>query len=113
MVRYNRRVKLKTCTKLLKENVLSVIGVSLIIGLLGAFVSTILPNQHTAKGLLVITRKADEPSKDVFTYEGSYAQQNVSSYETTFLSILQSPANLKSTGTELDLDNLMRNIKAR
>ena len=90
-----------------------VLAVSLAVGLLGAGVSLLLPNQYTAKGLLVVTRKADPPASGFFTYEGSYAQQNSGTYAGTFMAILQSPANLASAGTGLDVNKLERLIKIK
>ena len=87
--------------------------VSVFVGLAGAGISVILPNQYTAKGLLIITRKADAPAKEVFTYEGYYAQQNVVAYTATFLSILQSPNNLQSAENSVDLKKLARLVKAK
>lgn len=75
--------------------------------------STILPNQYTAKGLLVVTRRADAPSKEVFTYEGYYAEQNAGTYTTTFLAILQSPNNLASADNTIDAKKLARLVKAK
>ncbi|MFA5776607.1 MAG: Wzz/FepE/Etk N-terminal domain-containing protein, partial [Patescibacteria group bacterium] len=92
----------------MKQKILLVFAVSIFVGLLGAGVSTILPNQYTAKGLLIVTRKADELSKEVFTYEGYYAQQNAGAYTATFLSILQSPNNLKFADSGADLKELSR-----
>jgi len=85
----------------------------MILGLLAVGVSLLLPNQYTAKGLLVVARRADEPSKEVFTYEGYYAQQSAVSYTATFLSILQSPNNLKSADSSADLKKLERLVKAK
>lgn len=101
---YNRYMKLRFAF---------IIGVSLVVGLLGAGISRILPNQYTAKGLLVVMRRADEPSKEVFTYEGSYAQQNAGAYTGTLLAILQSPANLASAKTGIDVKQLSRLAKAK
>ncbi|MFA5776735.1 MAG: Wzz/FepE/Etk N-terminal domain-containing protein [Patescibacteria group bacterium] len=97
----------------MKQKILLVFAISIFVGLAGAGVSTILPNQYTAKGLLIVTRKADEPSKEVFTYEGYYAQQNAGAYTATFLSILQSPNNLKSADSGADLKELSRLVKAK
>ena len=83
------------------------------VGLAGAGASTILPNQYTAKGLLVVARRTDEPSKEVFTYEGYYAQQNAGAYTATFLSILQSPNNLMSADSTADPKKLARLVKAK
>ncbi len=90
-----------------------IVGVSLIVGLAGAGISLILPNQYTAKGLLIVTRKADEPDKEIFTYEGNYAQQNAGAYTTTFLAILQSPANLETADTGLDVKKLTQLVKTK
>lgn len=90
-----------------------IIGVSLVVGFVGAGISTILPNQYTAKGLLVVTRKADEPSREVFTYEGYYAEQNAGTYTATFLAILQSPNNLKFADGNADPKQLARLVKAK
>jgi len=90
-----------------------VLAVSLAIGLLGAGVSLLLPNQYTAKGLLVVARKADPPASGFFTYEGNYAQQNSVAYAGTIMAILQSPANLASAGTGVDVKKLERLIKVK
>lgn len=97
----------------MKLRVAFIIGVSLAVGLAGAGISLILPNQYTAKGLLVVTRKADLPSAGFFSYEGNYAQQNSGTYTGTFLAILQSPANLTSAGTEISLKDLTRLVKTK
>ena len=101
---YNRGMKLRVGL---------VFAVSLAIGLLGAGGSLLLPNQYTAKGLLVVTRKADSPTSGFFTYEGSYAQQNSGAYAGTFMAVLQSPANLASADTGLDVKKLERLIKVK
>lgn len=101
---YNRYMRLRIAL---------VLAVSLAVGLLGAGVSLLLPNQYTAKGLLVVTRKADAPTSGFFTYEGSYAQQNAGAYAGTFMSVLQSPANLASADTGLDVKKLGRLIKVK
>jgi len=90
-----------------------VLAVSLAIGLLGAGGSLLLPNQYTAKGLLIVTRKTDPPASGFFTYEGSYAQQNSETYAGTFMAILRSPANLASADTGLDVKKLERLIKVK
>lgn len=100
---YNNLVELKIATRL--------VTFSLFVGLAGAGISTILPNQYTAKGLLVVTRKADEPNKEVFTYEGYYAEQTATSYTPTFLAILQSPNNLASADSSIDAKKLARLVK--
>lgn len=97
----------------MKQKILFVLAISIFVGLAGAGISVILPNQYTAKGLLIITRKADAPAKEVFTYEGYYAQQNVVVYTATFLSILQSPNNLQSAENSVDLKKLARLVKAK
>lgn len=83
------------------------------IALLGAGISVILPNQHTAKGLLIITRRADESSKTVFTYEGYYAQQNAGTYTSTFLAILQSPNNLAFGEPGIDPKHIEKLVSAK
>lgn len=97
----------------MKKRIAFVFAVSVFVGLVGAGMSLILPNQYTAKGILVVTRKADAPSKDFFTYEGSYAQQNAGAYTATFLSILQSPNNLKSADVSPDVKKLSRLVKTK
>jgi len=97
----------------MKQRIAFVFAVSIIIGLAGAAVSAVLPNQYTAEGLLVVTRKADEPSKEFFTYEGNYAEQNAAAYTTTFLSILQSPGNIKSMDAKSDIKKLSQLVKAK
>lgn len=97
----------------MKQRIAFVFAVSVVVGLVGAGISFVLPNQYTAKGLLIITRKADESSKEFFTYEGSYAQQNAAAYTATFLSILQSPNNLMSADSSLGVNKLSRLVKAK
>jgi len=97
----------------MKQKVPLFFALSILVGLVGAGVTTILPNQYTAKGLLVITRRTDVPAKEVFTYEGYYAQQNATSYTATFLAILQSPSNLISADSTSDPKELLRLIKAK
>ncbi len=104
LVLYNGHMKLR---------VAFVLVVSLSVGLLGAGVSLLLPNQYTAKGLLVVTRKTDPPASEFFTYEGSYAQQNSGTYTGTFMAILQSPANLASADTGLEVEELERLIRVK
>jgi len=97
----------------MKLRIAFIIGVSLVVGLVEAGISLFLPNQYTAKGLLVVIRKADEPNKDVFTYEGNYAQQNAGSYTGTFLAILQSPTNLATAEPGVNVKKLSRLVKAK
>ncbi|MBU1970254.1 hypothetical protein KJ605_00530 [Patescibacteria group bacterium] len=98
---------------IMKNRWLWLAGTSAVVGLLGAGISLLLPNQYTATGLLVVTRKADEPSPAFFTYEGNYAQQNSGTYTGTFLAILQSPGNLKSADANLDIKRVSRLIRAK
>ncbi|MBU0649836.1 hypothetical protein KKG63_01385 [Patescibacteria group bacterium] len=98
---------------IMKNRWLWLAGTSAVVGLLGAGISLLLPNQYTATGLLVVTRKADAPSPAFFTYEGNYAQQNSGTYTGTFLAILQSPGNLKSADANLDIKRVSRLIRAK
>lgn len=101
---YNRFVKLRLTF---------IFVVSLAFGLLGAGISLLLPNQYTAKGLLIVTRKAEPPASGYFTYEGSYAQQSSKTYTETFMSILHSPASLASANTGLEIKKLGRLVKVK
>jgi hypothetical protein len=89
------------------------VTIAVVVGLTGVGLSAALPNRYTANGLLVVTRKADAPATEVFTYEGYYAQQSAEVYTTTFLAILQSPDNLALADTTSNPKRLARLIKAK
>lgn len=97
----------------MRQRIAFIFIASVFAGLAAAGISAILPYQYTAKGLLVVTRKVNEPSDKVFTYEGYYAQQSAGAYTATFLSILQSPNNLKTADDSVDPKRLARLIKAK
>lgn len=88
-------------------------GLALFIGIAATLVSLALPYQYTARGLIVISRKADSSSGSFFTYEGSYSQQTASAYTPTFVAILQSPDTLESTGIFSDIKKASRLVKVR
>lgn len=97
----------------MKQKVLTFLALSFLLGVIASLASLVLPNQFTATGTLFIARKAQETSEDFFTYEGSYAQQNASSYASAFLSLLQSPSNIEQAQTGLDTKKVLRLIKAK
>lgn len=106
-------MELKTILELVSKRLGIIAGVSILAGLTGTGVVLVLPYQYTAQGLLVVTRKADTPSDNVFTYEGYYAQQNAQAYTVTFLSILLSPSTLSNAGTGIGTKKLIQLIKAK
>jgi len=97
----------------MRKSVAFVFTVSVFVGVAGAGISLILPNQYTAKGLLVVSRKADASSSNFFTYEGSYAQQSAETYTTTFLSVLQSPSNIGAAVDAADVKKVSKLVKAK
>lgn len=95
----------------LKKNILQILIVGVIFAVLSVLAFFFLPVRYKATGSLFITRKADETSAELFTYEGYYAQQTAHSYTNTIGGLLESVDIKKKVLESLEIPVTQRTIR--
>ncbi len=110
-------MELKDFIKVLSKSFKASLTLGLVFAAIALVFAFMVPNKYKASANLFVTRQAEQPNDNYFTYEGYYAGQTAEKYTDTVIGLLKSPEMkrkalevLGKPFTNTDVISLERNI---